>query len=341
MPHTVVGLFKNTEAAQKVKQELINEGFATENIQVMANNTGATTTSSASVPNSEQGIGATISNFFRSFTGSGDDDQYYSQGVTSGGAIVAVTVADGQEDKAADLLESYGATNVDEQGTTAATTSNKATGTNLTGSIPGEQKLSVVEEELQVGKREVRRGGVRVYSHVTERPVTETVNLREEHVRVERRPVDRPVTDADLAAFKEGTIELTETAEEAVVSKQARVVEEVVVGKDVSQRQQTIKDTVRRTDVEVEQLGDDTEYRKHFATNYSSGGASYDQYAPAYQYGSTLANDPRYKSSRWEDVETSAKSDWASRGQGSWDDFKAAVRQGWDKVRGATTSTSR
>ena len=117
----------------------------------------------------------------------------------------------------------------------------------------GEVVLPVVEEELQVGKREVERGAIRVYTHVTETPVNEQVTLREEHVNVERRPVDRAVTEGD-AAFKEGSFELHETAEEAIVAKQARVVEEVVVGKEATQRTETISDTVRRTDVEVEEV---------------------------------------------------------------------------------------
>jgi stress response protein YsnF len=84
---------------------------------------------------------------------------------------------------------------------------------------------------------------------VTETPVSESVNLREEHASIERRPVDRPATAADL---KEGFVEIKETAEQAVVAKTARVVEEVVVGKEASSRTETVNDTVRGTDVEVE-----------------------------------------------------------------------------------------
>ena len=72
---------------------------------------------------------------------------------------------------------------------------------------------------------------------------------------MERRPVDRPLTDADTIAFKEETIEIRETTEEVVASKRARVVEEVIVRKDASERTEIVRDTVRRTDVEVEQLG--------------------------------------------------------------------------------------
>lgn len=80
------------------------------------------------------------------------------------------------------------------------------------------------------------------------------VRLREEHVHVERRPMDRSVSNADMSAFKEGVIEVTEMSEEAVVSKQARVVEEVVVGKDVRERSETVHDTVRRTEVDVKEV---------------------------------------------------------------------------------------
>ena len=118
----------------------------------------------------------------------------------------------------------------------------------------GEITLTVVEEQIRVGKRTVERGGVRVHSRMTERPVEESVTLREETVHVDRRPVNRAVSEADMAAVRGGAIEVTETDEEAVVAKQLRVVEEVIVGKQVTEREETIRDTVRRTDVEVEQV---------------------------------------------------------------------------------------
>jgi uncharacterized protein (TIGR02271 family) len=70
--------------------------------------------------------------------------------------------------------------------------------------------IPVIEEELQVGKREVEKGGIRLRSRIVENQVQEDINLREEKVRVERTAVDRPASSADI---KEETIELTETAE--------------------------------------------------------------------------------------------------------------------------------
>ncbi len=115
-----------------------------------------------------------------------------------------------------------------------------------------EQHIPVVEEQLNVGKREVDRGSVRVRSYVIETPVEEQVRLRDETVTVERRPVDRPAGDLPPEAFQERTIEVSETDEEAVVQKTARIREEVVIRKEAEEHAQTVSDTVRRTEVEIE-----------------------------------------------------------------------------------------
>jgi uncharacterized protein (TIGR02271 family) len=114
--------------------------------------------------------------------------------------------------------------------------------------------LEVVEEQLQVGKREVDHGGVRVVQRVSEKPVHETVRLHEEHAVVDRHPVDRVASSEDLADFKDATLEVRETSEQAVVAKTARVVEEVRVGKEVREHDEVIEDTLRRKDVDVERL---------------------------------------------------------------------------------------
>ena len=99
-------------------------------------------------------------------------------------------------------------------------------GPNEGGSVP------VIEEELQVGKRAVRRGGVRVYSRVVDQPVEKSVELREERVTVDRRAVNRPVERGEMSGLRDQSIEVQEVTEEPVVQKRARVREEVVVGKE-------------------------------------------------------------------------------------------------------------
>lgn len=111
--------------------------------------------------------------------------------------------------------------------------------------------LPEVEEQLDVTKREVSAGRARVRTRVYERPVDATVHLREEKVNVERRAVDRPLRPGE-DAFREDIIEVTETREEPVVRKEARVVGEVIVDKTATERDENVHDTVRRTQVEVE-----------------------------------------------------------------------------------------
>jgi uncharacterized protein (TIGR02271 family) len=210
----------------------------------------------------------------------------------------------------------------------------------------GEVKVPLVQEEVQVGTRPVRRGGTRVYTRIVEEPVEQEVHLRDERVTVERRPVDRPAHEADLEAMKEGTIEVTETAEEPVVRKQARVVEEVVVSKDVEEHTETVRDTVRRTEVEVEPVGTESarsaenfaayedDFRTHATSAFAHRGQMYEHWAPAYRYGYALASDPRYTGRDWAALEADARRDWEQRHRGTWEEMKDAIRYAWDKVRG-------
>lgn len=116
-----------------------------------------------------------------------------------------------------------------------------------------EETIKMAEERLRVGKREAHAGRVRVRSYVTETPVEEQVTLREERVHVDQRPLDRPATAAEASLFQDRTIEAEESIEEAVIQKDVRVTGEVVVSKDAIERTETIRDTVRRTEVDVDQ----------------------------------------------------------------------------------------
>lgn len=299
------------------------------------------------------GIGAAAGGLIGGLSNAGvseEDAHLYEEGVRRGGVLLSLRTTDDKTDEAADILDRNGAKNIDEKsrewekagwksGYSAARTS---TTTGSKDTAPGDRKIPVVEERLNVGKREVSKRGVRVYSNVTNRPVEENIDLRDEKIHVERRPADRPATEKDFAAFKEGTIELTEVREEPVVSKTARVVEEVVVGKEVDHHTETVRDNVRRTDVKVENTGDlssyDNDFRADYQKRYATSGRNYDYYKPAYQFGTTYASDAKYRDRDWDAVEPGLRKDWESRGhgtgQGTWEDFKDSVRYGWDRVRG-------
>ena len=253
MSKTVVGSFGSLSEAEQVKQNLVSNGFQPQQITVVAQE--GDETGSDLVEHNKPGIGHRISDFFSNLTG-GDEDahHHYATGVNGGGGLLAVTCADAEAADIAAMLKQYGAQDIDNSYAGQADAGVPVYSGGTSGQNVGETAIPIVEEELQVGKREVDRGGVRVYSHVVERPVNADVTLREEHINVLRRPVSRAATAADFAVGSAGTIELSATGEEAVVGKTARVVEEVLVGKSSSKRTEAIHDSVRRTEVEVEQV---------------------------------------------------------------------------------------
>ena len=239
MSHTVIGIFQNTNEAQEAKAYLEANGFNSGDVDIangssVYNNTGDS--------GHEEGFGNKISSFFSNLFEDEDDASSHTEAARKGVTVTVHTQGEEQTLQAVKILDNFGAVDVNEF-SGKAKTSDKAT-----GAIP------VIKEELQVGKREIETGGVRLRSRIVERPVEESIRLREEHVSVERTPVNRAATEADFTSFKEGTIEEIEHAEKPVVAKEARVVEEVSLGKEVSEREETINDTVRHTEVDTEKI---------------------------------------------------------------------------------------
>jgi len=326
MAKTVIGLFDDRREAQHIVHALVDDGFRREDIRTLTSQEEASvgTLSADGVPEAEA--------------------QAYADAVRRGGALVRVDAADDRADRAVAIMERSPA--VDRETRTGADAARERGRAGTREVETGDITVPVVEEELQVGTRQVQRGGVRLYTRVTERPVEETVRLRDETVHVERRPVDRPATEADVAAATERTVEVTETDEEAVVRKQARVVEEVVVGKDVQEHTETVRDTVRHTEVEVEPVGAehareargfdayDADFRGHYTTSLASRGHPYERWSPGYRYGYELASDRRYAGRDWTALEPEARRGWEAQQKGTWEEFKDTVRYAWEKVRG-------
>jgi stress response protein YsnF len=286
MTKIAVALYDEYSHAQDTVNELLDAGIARSDISVSSNATAVAGAGAFSDTEGPLGRVASGGSLFEKLTELGvprDEAEIYAEGTRRGGSLVLVHADDQSAEEAASIMEGRRA--VDYETRSAAWRAEGWTGYEASAYpytteeadlerqryaeveseayAPGaaaetrqtaeEGVIPVVEEELRVGKRETRRG-VRIHTSVEERPVEETVRLRDEEVNVERRTVDRPVSGAEAeAAFREGDIELEETHEEAVVSKEARVVEEVVVGKDVREREEVVRDTVRRTEVDVEE----------------------------------------------------------------------------------------
>ena len=184
----------------------------------------------------------------------------YAEGVRRGHTLVLAKTSDDQAGLASSIMNRHNPIDIHTEGAKWRQEGWSGRSDYAAGEWAGRSRtaseseaIPVTQEELSVGKRQVETGGVRVHSHVTEQPVEANVQLHQEKVHVERMPVDRPISDADRA-FQERSIEARESAEEAVVGKKAKVVEEVQLRKEGETREEKIKDSVRRTDVDVEKI---------------------------------------------------------------------------------------
>ena len=253
---TIVAVYDSAAHAEAAVAALKAEGAPDSAITMHAENVTGTT--AATQP--DQG-------FWSRLFGAEPDSTaaVYDRSLKGGATVVTVQSPAGDVTRVVQILESHHPVDMEERAASygVAQTTTTTTQPLTTPTMPvataqtaatGNEAIQLSEESLVVGTRVVNRGGTRIRRFVVENPVEQTVTLHEEKVMVERRPVTdgRPVTDT--AAFTDKTIEMMETAEEAVVGKTARVVEEVAIRKEAVEHTETIRDTVRKEEVEIEQV---------------------------------------------------------------------------------------
>jgi len=266
---TVSAFFDTQNDAQHAVDRLVEAGIPADSVRLVPGYESDTPVTDRS--EQHRGFFASLADFFMP-----DEDRYtYAEGLSRGGYLVVVNDLElAHYERAVDILDDEGSIDLDEReqswrsegwsgyqaGATGYTDLDTAdsfsdaqpmSDRNLDTSTTTDETIPVVDERLVVGKRDVNLGRVRVRSYLREEPVSADVNLHEERVTLDRRPVDRPLSDAD-AAFRDRTIEAEAHGEEAVVSKEARVTEEISLRKEGTDRQETVNDTVRKTEVEIE-----------------------------------------------------------------------------------------
>lgn len=239
MASTIVGYFDDREEARRTAEDLIQSGFDSSGIEVVS------TEESTRLEDTGSSRSGGFMDWFRhSVLGRTEERDEYMQAVEHGGCLVTATVPEERVDMAAEIMERHHPNDIEEHRGSGMAASGKTM-------AEGSATLPVTEERLAVGKRAVRRGSLRIHERVTETPVEEQVSLKDEHIDVERHATDRPAR-AGETQFEEREFEMTESREEPVVSKEARVVEEVSISKETDERKETIRDTVRRKDVDID-----------------------------------------------------------------------------------------
>jgi len=199
MAKTVIAMYGDPQTANAVVSDLTNANFKRSDITVMANN-------------SSGGLDSVTDASSRALTNMGasqEQARMYMDSVKQGNILIATKVSDHETSQAQSIMEHYGIIDIGQGRQQPMAQSSSASGTSRTGQSStrqsskssrnsDEETFEVVQEEIQVGKRPVETGGVRISSYVHEIPVEEEVRLREEHVQVERRPVNRPATPEEL-----------------------------------------------------------------------------------------------------------------------------------------------
>ncbi len=258
MQQTLVALFDSRADADAAAQKLMQAGVDRTGISVISGKGSRYASSSSSsydYTRDEGGFWSSLKDLFVP-----DEDRYaYAEGLNRGGSVLTAKLDSSNAAMAEEILETSGGSldlDTEEAGWRASgwTGYSARTGVAPTVGAGQDETISVYEERLQIGKRAVDRGHVKLRSYVVETPVNEQVSLHEETVEIERRPVDRAVTGAEAAAFTAGerVIEAEAYGEQAVVSKDVRVVEEIGLRKTAQERTETITDKVRHTEVEIE-----------------------------------------------------------------------------------------
>lgn len=242
MTQTVVGVFDTRDTAYAAGDALIDQGVDQSSIYLSAKKG---TKGAGETGQSMEAIRRFLDDLFG--PENAQDADHYAKEIERGSVLLSADLGDDVDvEPICEALEEAGAMDLEVQRTEEGQTESR-------GAEESQEEggtLPVIEETLDVGKK-ARKGKVRVVSRVVETPVQKDVTLREEYATIKRRRVDEPI-NPDEAAMTEESIEIEEMSEQPVVSKKARVVEEVEVSKETGEKVQTVEDTVRRTEVDVE-----------------------------------------------------------------------------------------
>ncbi|MBC3541133.1 DUF2382 domain-containing protein [Rufibacter sediminis] len=255
----VIGLFNDAGTAQRVTQELVNSGFSKDNIEVALRNTA---------DNQEGYSTAQFEEFFYSLFATQQEAHTHQAKMQKSMAVVVVRAYSQDEaNRAAHLLDSNRTPELD-IAVEKTDASSSFSGSNARTSMPA---IPVIEERRAGDQRGAETERTDFASSGVERSLEEHARPGQEQIQLERVPITRPTNEADFASFQEGIIELKEYAEVPIISKEAYVVEEITLGKEVEIREEVVRDTVRKTEIQIDDLKEEEMRRRHNDRNASPG----------------------------------------------------------------------
>lgn len=374
MQHTLVAVFDNRSDAQNAKDELLASGFTSTDVNVSSADPTGQTNSLSGVSESaegvhEEGIGASIKHFFMSLFGSDNDEHVsrYSDVVSRGHHVLTlVTQSEPEVERAADIIERFGPVDLDERHdlTGAAASLDPAMLAAGASSGSGIQKsASMSQQSDSLGSSSSSSssyGSQQLSGETGDRMPFANQDLNDPVPKGQtyQEPMDSSAgRTLQSASSLQGTSSLQGSNDASLGGTIQTGSMQRDMGEMLNEQRSSGSSgsgssgsSMSRSGMRVysrdasSSLSSDDDFRKDWQTNYSSLGGSYDDYAPAYRYGSQMRSDSRYAGRHWDDIESDLRSDWDTRygasGSSTWEKMKAAIRRGWDKITPDSDSDS-
>ncbi|ABE35919.1 hypothetical protein DR64_5369 [Paraburkholderia xenovorans LB400] len=328
MQHTVIGLFDTFSQAEAARDTLVQTGFARETIELQANPEPSVGSATDEVAGS--GVLANIERFLSSLFTSGQrepDTARYAEAVRRGAVLVCVNAAsEAHAELARNTFTRLGATDIGErapdwdQQTEAGREHSVLDELGIGAVTPGTPRTpDVTTPAARSGTPvdplyAVQPGSTDAEPFVppplSERPVID--------------PVNEPVTDPLVGDAGRSAVAAGSMPGSGAVMRPSEVVSEA------GQPTAGLGGQMPNEYLEYEE-----DFRAHYDEQYAAENERYEDYVPAYRYGTEIGKDERYRDQPWDDVEPEARRHWESTSPDStWERFKMAVRHGWERVTG-------
>jgi len=355
MQHTLVAVFDNRNDAQQAMDELLASSFTSTNVRLSQGDVAGNTDSLSGTPthaaatNDDDSIASSIRNFFSDIFGTDDSvhAQRYSSAVTRGQFVLTVgPVSEPEVERAADIVERFGPTDIDEESSTGEYgTVESGLGTDQimrrdSASLQGNQSqsLSFQNDDRQPFQQGNLNDAVPMGGTYQE-PMGDGGNLGGQRLSSSTAGMSMQEGVQQGSMQRAGNA----TGGGAFAPTEIKRPGVRVFARDPGDIAATGIGSGIRTSGGIGSLGadaqrqqeNDSAFRSHWTDTYGADSGHYDEYAPAYSYGSSLASDDKYRGRSWDDAESDIRTGWESRHgdtTSTWDKMKAAVRHGWDRM---------
>jgi len=312
MANTIIGVFDDYANAQNALSALLQTGLARSNITLTPSDESYSSRQSVlrrGASDEDETEGWNIGHFFRSLFGTGDNvnkhTDIYSEAIRRGSYLLSVDVdSQEQHDRTLEVLNRNQPFDIDD----------RAEQWKTQGWSGYDSNAPILSDE-EIARERATYGTYG--TSATKNPLSTSADAA-----ANTYSTQTPAGQEDLSTGRrDSNARVFQRVSERPTYKQSSWQDESVNPEAVS----------FHTGLSA---ADDADFREHWKNSYAHLGGRYEDYAPAYQYGSRLAGNPVYKNSRWNDIESQVKQEWESnnRSTSTWENAKEAVRAGWEKL---------